>query len=376
VDLAGIGARLVSLINKMLSDLEQRHSYRKEQDEIVLGGLAPVANTGFSTPRLPYNFLLVCFFTLAIALASYGFWQTIDDKAVHPDETISRASVEPPTSAVIPLPAPDTQLAMVTPVAQPALKLDLSLPAVTTAPVAAIPPPIIDTVPDELQPVTVETVELLPMMETAMTASESGFGQMEIKPAAVSDTDPILRQLNEAKSAYSNRDYRRGDETLLAILQQEPLHIEARTVYASSLVGRGNIESAMQVLAAGLDMNPAVVKWAMLYAQLQVKQGNNAGAISILRRSLPAMENNEDYYAFYAALLQRQSRHEEAVNYYRNLLASKPDNGIWWLGLGISLEGTDNSEEALDSYKRALQTQSLNNELRQYVTRQIGRLDR
>src|SRR5690349_2070163 len=63
----------MSLINKMLSDLEQRHSYYKDQDKIVLGGLAPVTETGFSSSRIPYNFLLVCFFFVAICIAIYGY---------------------------------------------------------------------------------------------------------------------------------------------------------------------------------------------------------------------------------------------------------------------------------------------------------------
>lgn len=368
----------MSLINKMLSDLEQRHSYRKEQDEIVLGGLAPVTNTGFATIKLPYNFLLVCFFTVAVALAGYGFWQGMTDTAVQLNERVSQPVIGPlpvvitPASAPPPDPVTDSASAVIL-TTDPVLKLDLSLPAVTALPREVIIPPIIEAAPISLQPETVEIVEWVPAIAPA-TATESGFGQMEIKPATVSDGDPILRRLNEAKASYTQRDYSKADENITAIMQQDPLHIEARTLYAYSLVSRGNTESAMQILAAGLDMNPAVVNWAMLYAQLLVNQGNNAGAVSVLRRSLPAMENNEDYYAFYAALLQRMSRHEEAVNYYRSLLARKPDNGIWWLGLGISLEGMQNGVEALDSYKRALQTQSLNSELRQYVSRQMGRL--
>jgi len=360
----------MSLINKMLSDLEQRHSYRKEQDEIVLGGLAPVTNTGFTTGKLPYNFLLVCFFTIAVALAGYGLWQGMTDNTMPQDEGVSLQA------DVTPTPSTDTDTSLDEAASLPALKLDMSLPAVTATPAEVIAPTVIEPAPVSPQPEAVEIVELVPEIIPIVTATESGFGQMEIKPATLSDADPTLRRLNEAKSSYANRDYNGADEALQAILQQDPLHVEARTLYASSLVARGNTQSAMQILAAGLDMNPAVVKWAMLYAQLLVNQGNNAGAVSVLRRSLPAMENNEEYYAFYAALLQRMSRHEEAVNYYRSLLARKQDNGIWWLGLGISLEGMQKSEEALDSYNRALQTQSLNNELRQYVTRQIGRLDK
>lgn len=454
----------MSLINKMLSDLEQRHSQERDQDQIVLGGLAPVANTGFATPRLPYNFLLVSFFTIALLVALYGYWQGSSSPTQQTGTLAQMEKVDPGAETLNNVEGNKAIAGL------PALKLDLSLPV--TAPPHVIPAtvnagitavstslqdnitslqlrldnsaayrvraeenpyrmvleidnaslqaavPVMSGHPyiDELQisttngrdfvlvaaasePVKVvsaamtaedstyvlsislrsafiETVELLPTTEQVLTAAESGYGQMEIRPVTAGMDEPFQRLLVEARKAYASQDYTRADSNMLAILQQEPLNVEARTVYASSLVSRGHAGSAMQVLAAGLDMNPGVTDWAIVYARLLVEQAKIAEAVSVLRRSLPQLDNNPDYYAFYAALLQRLNRHDEAVNYYRELLARQPDNGVWWLGMGISQEGMQNSEDALSSYNRALQTPSLNNDLRQYVSRQIERLGR
>ncbi|MEX2353009.1 MAG: hypothetical protein WD709_02390, partial [Gammaproteobacteria bacterium] len=65
----------MSIINKMLSDLEGRHNHYREHNQLMLGDLAPVNETGFDTPKkLPYNFMLVCFFLTALSVAVYGYF--------------------------------------------------------------------------------------------------------------------------------------------------------------------------------------------------------------------------------------------------------------------------------------------------------------
>jgi MSHA biogenesis protein MshN len=97
-------------------------------------------------------------------------------------------------------------------------------------------------------------------------------------------------------------------------------------------------------------------------------------AVEVLTRALPAVGSDNDYYAFYAALLQRLARHAEASETYRVLVEQQPDNGLWWMGLAISLDAMKEMEDALYSYNRALEGQSLNQELRDYVLQQIARL--
>lgn len=451
----------MSLINKMLSDLEQRSSYRREQDTLVLGDLAPVLNTGFSSVRLPYHFMLVCFFLFALGFAVYSYRDTgLVQPAPEPQEPV----MTPPTAEMV----PDVS----EPVAEPpALKLDLSLPAVSPVEAGGVLPASINmvavrlqdritgielyldrearyrvetsadpyaarivienaalnaTVPDLLDhpyisgvrvehtgqqefslvitttvPVSIvnagltamdggyllavrlqadlpDTTVLLPPIEEVLdtSTSESGYGQMEIRPVSADVQASFGGMLNEARLAYARADTVNGDAILLAILEQDPLHVEARTTYAAALLERGNSAAAMQLLATGLELIPGRADWAMKYARLLVGVERIADAVNVLRRSLPAMDENEEYYAFYAALLQRVARHEEAATYYSSLLKRRPGNGLWWMGLAISLEGMRDSADALDAYKRAQASQSLAPELREYVGRQIERLGR
>jgi len=378
----------MSLINKMLSDLEQRHSYQKDHDQIVLGGLAPVVNTGFSSLKLPYHFLIVCFFVIAVLIAVYGFWTNQPEPAPAPSDTslLSRSVIPDviniaPTSEQTAIPA--APVPTQAPVPVPALKLDITLPRVDNNEIANI-----NTATEPSQ-VSIEQVanlstvqsgtavqeEYPPAIEYVVPATESGYGQMDIRPASVS-TDPQQVQMDEASAYYERRNFGEGDTKLAAILEQEPLHVQARSLYASSLADRGQTAQAGQLLAAGLEINPANAAWARQYAHILVADDKVTEAVSVLRRSLPALENNEQYYAFYAALLQRMTRHHEAATYYQSLLTRQPGNSLWWMGLAISQEGLQSPAQALASYRRAMQGNSLNQELKQYVSRQIGRLER
>ena len=203
---------------------------------------------------------------------------------------------------------------------------------------------------------------------------ESSIGHMEINPSSGNSDISLERYLIAVRQMYSQNDYERADEEIQSILQDHPLYVEARSLYASTLISRNQINTAMQVLASGLRLDPGISDWAKLYARLLIDQGQINPAIIVLERGLPEITDDYDYYAMYAALLQREGRHREAIETYKSLLNHNPDNGVWWMGLAISQDVINESSEALYSYNMALQGQSIDYELRNYILEQIQRL--
>jgi len=455
----------VSLINKMLTDLEERHSYYRDQDQAVFGDLTPIADTGFSRAKIPYNFLVVCFFLIAIAVAFYSYTANESATLHYADSTFSSAVVKETAVRDAVTPVSDMPL----PIAQQlfGLKLDLAVPLISSPPpveiavihaidiserngvtnilleldhsavfrvyslqdpnrvvleidhaqlqatIPAMPDhPYIERfrfsnqngeifrlVADAVQPVLIDNaemtagvdgsslsinllparadkIELIPAMTTVATVEEASYGQMDIRPST--SPPPMLadRLLTEAKTLYARRDFRQADEKIQAILNQQPLHVEARLLYASALISRDNTGNAMQVLAEGLQLNPGISEWARVYAKLLVDQGQTVQAVEVLAYALPQISQDQDYYAFYAALLQSLARHDEAAEFYRALLGQQPENRLWWMGLGISLDALNNTGDAVYAYSRALEGEMLNYELRQYVLQQTERLSR
>lgn len=465
----------MSLINKMLSDLEHRQSFFKDQDQIVLGGLAPVVETGFSSSRIPYDFLLMCFFIVALGIATYGYLGNAPYKAQSIIDVTGPAEIVP---AIVNTEVTEYQVttinsADIAPLITQELarlKLDMSLPLQTSievTPVASVAQirnitiSLVDEVTsiqllldrsvefkaytlaipgqavleienaliqasipaiaehpyierlrfsnntgenfklmiDSRMPVLIENtemiadtdgyilnvrlksseidrVELMPTVQDVVPAEETQFGRMQVTPSITGTGINIERSLAEARQLYSDRDFKKADETALEILKQQPLHIKTRSLYVSALIKRGNIDTAMQVLEAGLQLDPAISEWANVNARLLVDRGLTDQAISVLAKALPEISTDNDYYAFYAALLQKASRHDEASDIYRALVAQQSDNGLWWMGMAISLDALKNKEDALHSYNKALEGQALTYELRQYVLQQIERLAR
>lgn len=455
----------MSLINKMLTDLEERHSYYRDQDQVVLGDLTPIADTGFSSIKIPYNFLLVCFFLVAIAVAFYRYTGNESGGLYYP-ESASSASVVTETIN-------QNQMAQMTDLSPSAaselssLKLDLSLPLVSAPTpsqavvieaidmseadgitriqlwldsaseyrVYSLPNPsqvvleidhaellaalpqiadhpyierfrfsnqqgerfqlIIDTaqtvridnaemiVRDDsnvlslsLSPASVEKIELIPTLPAVAQAEETTYGQMDIRPSTTTPQMSADRLLSEAKALYARRDFGQADVKIQALLKQQPLHVEARLLYVSALIARGNVATASQMLGDGLRLDPGISEWAKVYARLLVDQGQTLQAVEVLAYALPQISQDQEYYAFYAALLQGLARHDEAAEFYRVLLNEQPDNRVWWMGLGISLDALNDMSEAVYAYNRALEGDALNYELRQYVLQQTERLTR
>lgn len=355
----------MSLINKMLSDLEHRQSYQRDKDHIVLDGLTPVALTGFRNYRLPYNFLAISFFfaALGIALSGYHTGVPIEAPFVAQEITVTPAAQE----TGVPLMDKGT-----------GMKLDIFMPAPVSNPVhmnteaAEMGSAVADFQP--MSQVLLQDSTDIDVVPAVAIVEESAPGRMDIRRSMASAVDTDDRLLTDAGRLYAGGEFKQGDAKMLALLQQQPLHVQARLLYVSSLLERGHRDAASRVLAEGLNLDPGISAWAKVHASLLADEGRTGEAVSILTRGMPAVGSDNEYYSLYAALLQRLARHGDASEIYRLLLSQQPGNGLWWLGLAISLDAMKNMNEALYAYNKALEGQSLNQDLRDYVQLQIGRL--
>ena len=93
-----------------------------------------------------------------------------------------------------------------------------------------------------------------------------------------------------------------------------------------------------------------------------------------LQKNRPDASELADYQAFMAALLQRQERHAEAIPLFQKALALVPGNGVWMMGLGISLQAEQRKDDARAVYQRALDSNTLNPQLREFVQQKLKEL--
>lgn len=182
---------------------------------------------------------------------------------------------------------------------------------------------------------------------------------------------------NEFQRAYqlmrqgSNTEALHGLENALKL---DAGHERARRSMVGLLLENKRNNDAEKILNEGLRLNPQQSGFAMLLARLQVERNALPAALETLQLTLPYAEKQADYQSFLAALMQRQSRHKEAIEYYQKALQLKPNTGVWLMGMGISLHAEHRDDDARDIFKRALDSNTLNAELKTFVKQQLKEL--
>ena len=198
-------------------------------------------------------------------------------------------------------------------------------------------------------------------------------------PASVSDTGRQTSAPQRAESEYRRalahlQEGRIGDAiaALEQALKLDPGHEAARQTLVGLLIENKRPDEAMRQLQLALAADPRQPAMAMLLARLQIERG--ADGIDTLQRSLPYVAGNADYHAFLAGALQRRQRHGEATEQYVAALRINPHNGVWLMGLGISLHAEKRNAEAIAAFQKAKASASLAPELRVFVERELVQL--
>ncbi len=148
---------------------------------------------------------------------------------------------------------------------------------------------------------------------------------------------------------------------------------QSRETLATLLLAQREYGQAGAVIDEGLALVPNYAPFKKIKARL-LTDNDPAQALALLREVPPAVTVDPEYHELLASLYQKGNLHQEAIGVYQELLRTNPDQGRWWAGLGISLEAQDKDSDALTSFQAALQDESLDANLRQYVQARINNL--
>lgn len=403
----------MSLIGKMLGNLEDRQADLTGEQDPILDGLTPVSDRNFFANRSKPRITAAASLFAGAALLTLVIGYVLLSSADPPKATISSTALEIPAPSKSPKPKADIGLAAnlsKRPDLDEYLSFSLDPRVSKRSSARAVTPVVANT--GKTEPMRSEPLspEPAPQQAAPAAASRPGIAQsasiraasayvgttaradVRKQPPALAPSEPSASQTPARTPASPNfsrvvvsaedvyaaglRLYRAGSidaglEQIKRAVAQDPDHIQARTTLATFLADQGRTRMALDVLQQGLALHPRESGWAQLRARLLYDADDVDGAVQTLRNALPDVQEDPEYHGFLAALLQRQDQHAEAVQYYKNILEVKPHNGIWWMGFGISLERIGQSREANFAYERALDDNALSSELRGYINKRI-----
>jgi MSHA biogenesis protein MshN len=406
----------MSLINKVLRDLDERHADPRTVLLSEMGEhLRPVRERGMSEM---FWYTVAVLMIAAIGWVGWVVWQLMPHSVVtdlaYQKQTpeIPKAEAQVGTAPAAPLavapssPAPANPKSPVdiksmgdvagaiAPGAQPASPASTPPPA-APKPAASGPPTKVATAAAPLRAAPAESAKFdMLRLATELTtpipaertkprpaAAARKTAQAAAQPAI--EQGKIDRRPKDPARERADAEFRRavqlvnqgrmaeGMDGLRKSLQIDPGYETARQTLVALLLEAKRLDEASAVLQVGVALNPANTGFAMLLARVQVERGDVPGALALLQNHAPADGANADYHGFTAALYQRLGQHEQAVGQYQAALQLVPSVGVWWIGMGISQEALDQPKAALVSFQRAKATGTLAPDLLDFADQRV-----
>jgi MSHA biogenesis protein MshN len=347
----------MSLINKMLRDLDQRQASAAERAGLTASQVRALP----PERRFPWSRVLLVLAGAAVGAAALWLLITVPATTqgpANPAAPVSSAPAQPVLSSVTE-PAPSGMA-----IAMPAL---------------VVPMPGVEREEPAAAATRVESLQLdLRLSQPAAPVGEPAKPEAVARAKAPVATVPAAidkRPLDAPGGSSAEAEYRkamaafrqgRSSEALPAFqnaLRLDGHHVAARQALLSLLMEQGRWPEAQVVASEGLAVDAAQPGWAMILARLQVEQGQFAAAQETMARHAPHGERSADYQAFHGLLLQKLQRPKEAVDRFRAATSLRPNEGRWWYGLGLALEADQRPQEAREAFRQALDTGNLPAEL-------------
>jgi MSHA biogenesis protein MshN len=341
----------VSLINRMLRDLESRQSSRAEiSRQPVYEDLRPArGRPDVSRARVAGAVLAA---VAIVAVGSYVWFEWSGTRAPIPPvrHEVAMAPV-PAAPAPVETPAPMPAAGLAEPPSPPPVSKPVTpkAPAVRTAQAPAAQPA------PKAKPSAV-----------AAAPKHDDAAKMEKTVKPLTPAEQAEGYFREAAALVSRGRGLDAEPKLRAALAANPAHARARELLVGIQLQQGHTPAARALLEQGIETNPKHTAFTRLLARLHVDGGGDAQAIALLEKHAAAAGSDAEYQALLATLYQRAGRHGEAIQRYTLALALRPQEGRWWMGMGLSCEAEKKNEAAAEAYQRALGA-ALDPKLQAYV---------
>ena len=135
--------------------------------------------------------------------------------------------------------------------------------------------------------------------------TDAGPTSVEKRDRSVLPSDRAEAEYRRAASLLNTGRVADAEEALLASLAASPAHQAARQTLIVLYLEQRRIDDARRHLQEGLAMNPTYAPFALALARIHVDQRDYAVALDVLDRARNAGQSSADFHALRGAILQR-----------------------------------------------------------------------
>lgn len=155
------------------------------------------------------------------------------------------------------------------------------------------------------------------------------------------------------------------------LVQQQPEQAEGYLAQIRILLNLNRPSQVYTILNQAVNNGVVNADIQLMLAQQAVRQGQWQQADDYLPATFE-LAQQLDYYGVKATVLQQLGQHEAANNWFLQLISLQPQQAKWWLGAAISLEQLAKKQQAHYHYQQALHWgQQLSDASRNYIQQRL-----
>jgi MSHA biogenesis protein MshN len=386
----------MSLINKMLQELDRRHARTAAQGQVSHSEVRAV-HSARSTSEWFWRVIAALMLVAAVwtlwvvyqlqprSVATELAYRAVENSrrraataapipppanaadsakpaaGVPPVDSVATAEPQPAQVSIAPTPEPEKLTAPIE-----TLRLALTI----DTPLAPRPARTAKAVASERSP-TLAAVATAPRRQAVSTGAPT---RVEKRERAGSPFDRAEAEFRRAALMLERGRVADAEQALLAAIDAQHTHQAARQTLIALYIEQGRIDESRRHLQEGLAVNPAYTPFAVALARIHVDRREYSIALEILDQARTTGQTSAEFHALRAAILQRMARHAEAADAYRMALGFGVQSGASWVGLGISLDALGRKPEAAEAFRRGVAAGALTDEVRAYADQRVRQL--
>ena len=218
------------------------------------------------------------------------------------------------------------------------------------------------------------------------TAQQGKFkASSEVVKAGIEE--PVFKMISSNKGASTHRlleqrirlSLKNGDtataiKDLNSLIALEARNASARKRLASLEFAQGNPTRAAFLLDQGIKLSPNDSSMRLMQARLLFRENRNTQALTLLIDHPKNMIADDELLSFRAALAEKQKDYVTSLQDYAVLLQRQPNNARWMLGLAISQDKQKMYKEAVVTYKKVKSSNQLSAQVVSFVDGRLAAL--